>query len=79
MHIADGFNRLMGENWREYWAQYADDCLVFTATEEQCRHRQRMLTIAFRVLGKEVLSKIDRTFRKDSWDEVHERRSSTGR
>jgi hypothetical protein len=63
VHIADGFNRLMGESWRDYWAQYVDDCLVFSATEEQCRHRQRMLTIALRVLGKEVSSKIDRTIR----------------
>ena len=38
VHIADGFNTLMGEGWREYWAQYVDDCLVFATTEEQCRH-----------------------------------------
>ena len=41
-----------------------DDCLVFAATEEQCRHRQRMLTVAPRVLGKEVSSKIDRTIKR---------------
>ena len=40
------------------------DCPVFAATEEQCRHRQRMLTVALRVLGKEVSSKIDRTIRR---------------
>ena len=64
VHIADVFNRLLGEGWREYWAHYVEDCLVFAATEEQCRHRQRMLTVALKVLGKEVSSKIDRTNKK---------------
>ena len=40
-----------------------DAWLVFTAAEEQCMHRQRMLTIALRVLGKEVPSKTNRTIR----------------
>ena len=54
----------MGEGWREYWARYVDGCLVSAATEKQCRHRQRMLTIAIRFLGKEVSSKIDRTVKE---------------
>ena len=58
VHIADGFNRMMGENWREYWAQYVDDCLVFAATKEQCRHRQRMLTVALKVLGRRYQARL---------------------
>ena len=64
VHIVDGCNRLMGEGWREYWAQYVDGCLVFAATEEQCTHKQRMLTIALRGLEKEVSNKNDRTISK---------------
>jgi hypothetical protein len=60
-HIADGFNRLLGESWRDYWAQYVDDCMPFGATREQCGNRQRILSACLRVLGKEVSSKIDRT------------------
>ena len=60
----DEFNRLMREGWSEYWAQYVDGCLVFATTEAQCRHRQRMLTVALKVLGKEASSKIDRAIKK---------------
>ena len=60
-HIADGFNRLLGESWRDYWAQYVDDCMPYGATREQCRNRQRILSACLRVLGKEVSSKVDRT------------------
>ena len=60
-HIADGFNRLLGESWRDYWAQYVDDCMPIGATREQCGNRQRILSACLRVLGKEVSSKIDRT------------------
>ena len=51
---------MLGESWRDYWAQYVDDCMPFGATREQCRSRQRILSACLRVLGKKVSSKIDR-------------------
>ena len=60
-HLADGFNRLLGESWRDYWTQYVDDCMPFGATREQCGNRRRILSACLRVLGKEVSSKICRT------------------
>ena len=64
VHIADGFNKLLGQEWRDYWAQYVDDCMPYGYTREQCEARKRMLTVALRVMGKEVSSRVDR--------EVHE-------
>jgi hypothetical protein len=65
VHIADAFNRIFGEEWREYWAMYVDDCMPFGATEQQCKHRQRFLTAALKVLGKKVSAKVDRTVRQE--------------
>ena len=38
-YIAHGFNRLLGESWRDYWAQHVDACMPFGATREHCGNR----------------------------------------
>jgi hypothetical protein len=65
VHLYDGFNRVFGEEWHEWWTVYVDDMLVFGATEEQTKGRQRLLSMALRLFGKTVSSKIDRTVRQE--------------
>ena len=38
-----------------------DDGMCFAETRERCGHRQRILTVALRVLGKKVSDKVNRT------------------
>ena len=61
VHIQHGFNTLFGEEWRDFWAQYVDDQMVYGATKEQCEARQRMLRFALKALGKEGSAKTDRS------------------
>jgi site-specific DNA-cytosine methylase len=65
IHIYDAFNRLFREEWHQWWVVYVDDVLTYGRTEQQTKVRQRMLSMALRLLGKTVSSKIDRTVKQE--------------
>ena len=63
-HLADGFNRLLGEDWQQYWALYVDDALIHGQTRWHCEQRQRLFRNCMAALGKELSTKGDRTVKE---------------
>jgi hypothetical protein len=63
-HLADGFNRLLGEDWQQYWALYVDDALIHGQTRLHCEQRQRLFRNCMAALGKELSTKGDRTVKE---------------
>ena len=51
-HLADGFNQLLDEDWRAFWALYVDDALVTGQTQWHCEQRQIISRQCMETLGK---------------------------
>jgi site-specific DNA-cytosine methylase len=63
VHLADGFNQIFGEMWRDMLAIYVDDLLIHGTTYRHCELRQQLIHNALRALGKELSAKCDRSIK----------------
>ena len=59
-HLADGMNKLLGEEWRKLWSIYVDDAMITGTTEKHCQMRQALFRNVMKVLGKKLSTKGDR-------------------
>ena len=59
-HLADGMNKLLGEEWRKLWSIYVDDAMITGTTEKHCQMRQALFRNVMKVLGKKLSPKGDR-------------------
>ena len=65
VYLAACFNAVFGSDEYTHWfVSYIDDILSHGTTREQCEQRQRLVTVALKVLGLPTADKIDRTVRE---------------
>lgn len=57
IHLTDGFDRIFGLHWRDWWTGFVDDIGVHGATYDQCALRCRLLEAALQGLGKPLSNK----------------------
>jgi hypothetical protein len=65
VYFGHGMNAVFGEEWQDWMICYVDDVMVYGLTENQCKQRQRLLSMALRLLDKKVSSKLDRTVKQE--------------